>query len=113
MLPLRKLFRRYALFGLRPGHRVTAADGFLAHRFEPVAQPERRDAIVFVIALDRLTDFGRQRIRPAKLERQLHRAQAAPGIGQWYLACEAVAGLEVLDGVPLNAGPDALPDYGI
>ena len=83
-------------------------------RLQPVAQSQRRDAVVAVVALDRVAHApAAVALDASELERVLDRAQARPGVRERHVAREAVERLEVLDRVALDAGAQPLAHDGV
>ncbi len=99
------LFALVAVLARRPGD--VGPQGF-----EPVAQAQGRDAVFLVVEGDEAFDLGGEDGEVARLERELDGPAGGARVAQVGLAREAVELLELLDGVGLDAGPQALLDDG-
>ena len=80
---------------------------------QPLGQPQRRQAVVAVVALYLGAEGVRRAVRLARLQRRLE-ADQRPCCGrQVDPAHEAVERLQPLDGVPLGRGAQPLPDHPV
>ena len=100
----------FGLLGLR--RRAGEGDATPLHlgaeALEPAPELQRRDAVVAVVALHVGAKLGLQRVRLAELEGALHRVERGRGLPEVHVAAEAVEGLQGLDGVALDAGPEGV-----
>jgi len=97
----------------RAGDRGAAGDQLPAQAFEPFAQRQRRKAVVAIVGLDGARAVVVLGQRRPQLEAALDHPQRASRLLERLLALEAVEGLERLDRVLLDAGPQRLANHRV
>ena len=86
---------------------------FQTKPLQPIAQPERRDAVVAIVRADRLSDRGSQGGRVPPRDRVLDGAQVPGGLPKIDLAREPVERLKLLDGVAVDSRAEPLPNHAV
>src|SRR5690606_23072416 len=84
-----------------------------AQLFEPVAQPERRQAVVAVVVFDAIQQFIPSLIIASKLQPGLEVGEGGVRGAQLDGPPEAVEGLELFDRIAFDGCPQGLPDYPV
>src|SRR5439155_18836697 len=86
---------------------------FQTEPLKPIAQLERRDAVVTVARFDRIANLGSQRVRVLLRDRVLHGAKMAGRLPEIDLPHEPIERFELLDGVAVDSGAKPLPNDAV